>query len=347
MSSKVRLIGLAGGTVACALGIGYMMQRGQPALPPISAPAPLSAQEDQLPAPKAKPSRPSPDKVRIAERLDIEKIALTSAQADAEARDEMQHLPTAPAASDPASTPAPDAALPSTPEDPAMPELGCDVTAQAVPGPMAMVDFHVSAPCLGNGRLVVHHNGMTFSAVTDAEGELDVTIPALAERAVFIAAFDNGDGAVATARVPGIADYDRVVLQWQGKAGFEIHAREFGADYGTPGHVWSGAAPLEHPEHTTGSVIRLGTEDALSPLLAEVYTFPSGAADRSGSIALSIEAEVTANNCGRDISAQLLQRQGEDRIRTRELDLTVPDCDAVGDFLVLNNLLDDLKIAAK
>ena len=341
--SRLRLIAMAGGTVACALGIGYLMQRGQPALPPISVPAPLSAQEERAPAPKAKPTRPSPDKVRIAERedLDIEKIALTSAQPDARAGDEMPHLPTAPAAG------APGTALPNTPEDPAMPELGCDVTAEAVPGPMAMVDFRVSAPCLGNSRLVVHHNGMTFTAVTDAEGNLDVAIPALAERAVIIAAFYNGDGAVATARVADIADYDRVVLQWQGKAGFEIHAREFGAAYGAPGHVWSGSIPEDHPAHTTGSVIRLGSEDALSPLMAEVYTFPSGAADRSGSIALSIEAEVTAANCGRDISAQLLQRQGEDRIRTRELELTVPDCGAVGDFLVLNNLLDDLKIAAK
>ena len=345
MSSRLRLIGLAGGTVACALGIGFLMQRGQPVPPPISGPAPQSAQE--APAPKAKPTRPSPDRIRLAEseELDIEKIALTSAAPDTPVADEMPQRPAAPAK--PASAPAPDAALPSTPEDPDMPALGCEVTAQAVPGPKAMVDFKVSAPCQGNARLVVHHNGMTFSAVTDGDGNLDVAIPALAERAVFIAAFDNGDGAVATARVADIGDYDRVVLQWQGKDGFEIHAREFGAAYGGPGHVWSGAQPSPDYDHTTGSVIRLGTADMLSPLLAEVYTFPSGAADRSGSIALSIEAEVTANNCGRDISAQLLQRQGEDRIKTRELELTVPDCGTVGDFLVLNNLLDDLKIAAK
>ncbi|MDX2483569.1 MAG: hypothetical protein QNK42_07900 [Pseudodonghicola sp.] len=344
--SRLRLIGLTGGTLACALGIGYGMQRGQPAPLPHSTPA-VSPAEANMPAAEPRQTDPAPARVRLAENapLEIEKIALTSAEAVGASADNEMHEH--PSVSELATDPSDSAALPSTPEDPEMPGLGCEVTAQAVPGPMAMVDFSVTAPCFGNTRLLVHHNGMIFSAVTDSEGSLNVKIPALAERAVFIAAFDNGDGAVATARVPGIADFDRVALQWQGNAGFQIHAREFGASYGAPGHVWSGAPTTGATDHATGSVLRLGEADALSPMIAEIYTFPAGAADRSGDISLSIEAEVTADNCGRDISAQLLQRQGANRITTRELDLSVPDCDAVGDFLVLNNLLDDLKIAAK
>lgn len=329
--SRLRLIGLAGGTVACALGIGHVMQNMQPA--PRPAPAPVSAQDGpSAPTPEGGPRlTPRPDRVRTAEiePLDIEKIALTAAPVV------------------PETAPAPGTPLPATPKDPDMPNLGCAVTARATPGPMATVDLSVTAPCLGNSHLVVHHNGMTFTAITDEDGALDVTVPALAERAVFIAAFDNGEGAVATARVDDIADFDRIVLQWQGRAGYQIHALEFGATYGGPGHVWSGAEPVDAGDRTTGTVVRLGAEDALSPRLAEVYTFPAADADRSGDIALSVEAEVTADNCGRDISAQLLERKGSDRMQTRALDLTVPGCTAVGDFLVLNNLLDDLKIAAK
>ena len=340
--SRLRMIGLAGGTVACALGIGHFMQSGQPV--PGSKPAPVTVQEaPTVPAPD---HAPRPNIVRTAEisPMDIEKIALTAARTDDGATLERPGLPEVP---DSVAMPSPEAALPETPMDPEVPSLGCAVTARATPGPMATVDLAVAAPCLGNSRLVVHHNGMTFSAITDAEGSLDLTVPALAERAVFIAAFDNGEGAVATARVEDIADFDRIVLQWQGKAGFQIHALEFGASYGEPGHVWSGADPRDAGARTTGTVVRLGTDDALSPLLAEVYTFPAAGADRSGDIAMSVEAEVTADNCGRDISAQLLERKGADRMQTRALELTVPACTAVGDFLVLNNLLDDLKIAAK
>ncbi len=345
--SKLRMIGMAGGTLACALGIGYVMQRGQPAPPPIAAlqqPAPAKPILQASAQPAAGPVQTVKAAPALVEPLALEKIALTSAATD---DTPPRHRPAAPAVPEPAVAPGPDAALPATPDDPEIPSLGCDVTAQAVPGGMAVVDFTVSAPCMGNARLVVHHNGMIFTAVTDEDGQLNVAVPALAERAVFIAAFDNGDGAVATARVTDIDEYDRVVLQWQGKTGFQIHAREFGAGYGQPGHVWSGSATAGTGDHATGAVVRLGAGDTLAPLMAEVYTFPSGAADRSGSIALSVEAEVTADNCGRDISAQLLQRQGADRVKTRDLDLAVPDCGATGDFLVLNNLLDDLKIAAK
>jgi len=341
--SRLRMIGLTGGTVACALGIGYVMQSTQPAPAPV--PAPVSARETpSAPTPGNRPQLlPRPGALRIAEisPLDIEKIALTAARTDEDV------LRQSPAESAPAPASAPGAALPDTPKDPDVPSLGCAVTARATPGPMATVELAVEAPCMGNARLVVHHSGMTFTAITDEDGVLDLTVPALAERAVFIAAFDNGEGAVATTRVADIADFDRIVLQWQGKAGFQIHALEFGASYGEPGHVWSGADPKEAGDRTTGTVVRLGAEDALSPLLAEVYTFPAADADRSGDIALSIEAEVTADNCGRGISAQLLERKGADRMQTRALDLTVPGCTAVGDFLVLNNLLDDLKIAAK
>jgi hypothetical protein len=60
---------------------------------------------------------------------------------------------------------------------------------------------------------------------------------------------------------------------------------------------------------------------------------------------VSVEAEITEANCGRDVAAQTFHvHAGE--IQTRDLSMTIPACDAVGDFLVLNNLIEDLKIAA-
>ena len=81
------------------------------------------------------------------------------------------------------------------------------------------------------------------------------------------------------------------------------------------------------------------------PMLAEVYTFPSGTALADGEVRLSVEVEVMAGNCGKDIEAQALQKHGTARMQVRELTLEMPDCDAVGDYLVLKNLLDDLNIA--
>jgi hypothetical protein len=194
---------------------------------------------------------------------------------------------------------------------------------------------------------MVHHQGLMFSVTTDGNGDLDVMIPALSETAVIIFNLGDGEGAVATAEVSSLAFYDRIVLQWAGTTGFELHAREFGADYDTEGHVWRGA-PRDMTTAALGDggfVIRLGEEDMIEPRLADVYTFPAATATREGRIDVTVEAEVTAMNCGKEIEAETITRLSNGDLATNYLTMASPDCEAIGDFLVLNNLLEDLTIA--
>ena len=53
--------------------------------------------------------------------------------------------------------------------------------------------------------------------------------------------FADGETSTAGATVPDAAEISRAVLQWKGETGLQIHALEFGADYGGLGHVWYGA----------------------------------------------------------------------------------------------------------
>jgi hypothetical protein len=224
---------------------------------------------------------------------------------------------------------------------PLSPALDCDRSMDAMVVPGAMVDLTLSAPCLRGARFTVHHNGMMFTALTDEAGAATMTVPALSETALFIAAFADGEGAVATVAVPGLQDVDRAVVQWRGNTGLQVHAHEFGAAYGADGHVWKGTGSGE------GFLTVLGDTELDDARVAEIYTFPSSDSVRDGSVTLSVEAEVTQDNCGRDIEAQSIQLQPGDEPRAQELVLSVPDCDAIGDFLVLKNLLNDLTIAAK
>ncbi len=224
----------------------------------------------------------------------------------------------------------------------------CVMTATAKTLPGAMVNLTMSAPCAVNERLTVHHHGMMFTLATDAEGSLKVTVPALKEQAVFILAFSNGDGAVAHTQVTDLDDYDRVAVHWRGQAGFQLHAREFGAGYGEPGHIWSGGASdidsLIRGEH--GFLMPLGDISVAEPRLAEIYTFPSRKTQRDGPVYLSVEAEVTPKNCGLEIEAETIEITDGGKLITQDLILAVPGCDAVGSFLVLNNLVSDLKVAS-
>lgn len=243
-----------------------------------------------------------------------------------------------------------DAPIGTLPQEEKAPALSCEgeIDMSASVTAAAMVQLDLTAPCLADAQFTLHHNGMMFSALTDGDGAWSMQVPALTQNAVFIAAFDNSEGVVANTVVDTLNYYDRYVVQWQGQSGVQIHAREYGADYGEDGHVWRDAAQ-EVASAATGEggfLVRLG-EGAIAEtvLMAEVYTFPTQNALREGEVQVSLETEISAVNCGRDIEAQALIKPGSGEIAARDLTMAIPDCDAVGDFLVLKNLYEDLKIA--
>ena len=233
------------------------------------------------------------------------------------------------------------------PEEEPAPSFGCEVEFTAETLAAAMVQLTLSAPCMANERFTLHHNAMVFATATDEAGRKELTVPALSETAIFIANFATGESAVARAEVTSLDYYDRALVQWSGRPGLAIHALEYGAGYGDAGHVWA-EAPRDLAEAARGAggfLTRLGEVAVPNPRMAQVYTFPSGTAPQEGNVRLSLEAEVTKANCGQEITAQTLQKTLGGRMQARELSLAMPGCDAVGDFLVLKNVFDDLNIA--
>lgn len=339
------------GTLACAVGIGFFMQQPQHGPDAAYKGAPLANAEASV--------LNVEDIVLTAATFDDKQATATSEQAvpnpQAQAIVAPQPLAAAP---DQDAAPAQVADMPrtaalgrsdATEAEPMQPELACAITASARPVAAAMVNLTLSAPCLPGERVTVHHSGLLFHQSTDAQGAFDISVPAMAQEAVFIVAFSNGEGAVAQTAVDELADFDRVALQWKGDTGFGLHALEFGADYGSEGHVFAGAMRSMAVAVTGegGFMSRLGDENVPDGLLAEVYTFPTGVTSNSGAIDLSVETEVADNNCGLEIEAQTLQTSSGFDITTKDLTLSVPDCDAAGNFLVLKNLFEDLKVASR
>lgn len=337
MSHKKEIV-TAVGTLAIAVGIGFVMQRSEAAQERYGsgARAPVAVQD-------AEQANDVLEKVSTSGLIRVQSIELTSAT-----ETEPVSVPQAEAvvqrvAATPADTLAPPQAEDTAPQ---IAECEMTATAQAMPGAMAMLNL--DAPCAPNERLTVHHNGLIFTQATDADGALNVLVPALSKDAVFIMAFSNGDGAVTQVTVPDINQFSRVALQWRGDAGFQLHAREFGASYGDAGHIWSGGEVTSAGflDGETGAMMRLGDQALTDPLMAEVYTFASNSTDHEGLIDLSVETEITLENCGLEVEAQTLELSDRGNITTRDLTLAVPACDAVGDFLVLNNLVTDMKVAS-
>lgn len=363
--SQVRKIAMFGGTFAVALGIGFVMQNGD-------ALAARFGTEDELRAAQAQvQSQTETSHFIVLDALPEEQIVTeeeTRASADLPLSPVLPDLPEPQTASvSGIATPQLDAkpesiappvqvaaadpdTIPMTDATPIISdEMDCTPTMSAEVGRAAMVTLSIEAPCNTDTRGTLHHQGMMFTFLTDSEGDAVLTVPALAQVAVFIADISNGEGAMSMVDVPDMAMYDRAVLQWQGATGLELHAREFGANYGEDGHVWHDASRemTVSIENGEGFLVQLGDAAAEEALMAEVYTFPSGATAQEGNVRLSAEVEITDQNCGRNIAAQSLQIGPEKDTSALDLTLTLPACDATGDFLVLQNMFEDLRLASR
>ncbi|MBW4706766.1 hypothetical protein KX928_03090 [Roseobacter sp. YSTF-M11] len=341
MSHKTEIM-TAVGTLACAVGIGFVMQSGEVA--ELRYGSATTSVENIKAQSALSLERAAPADLEIANDepvLDVSGITLTSAEVAAP-----QILPSRQEPVDIAT------ALISSLEKPAAPEthpqLVCPVKMTVEPHAAAMVKLSLTAPCMQNERVTVSHNGLQFTETTSDTGGLDVAVPAMSERAEFSVAFANGHSVDAIAQVPGVALYDRVAVQWQGADTVQIHAREFGASYGDAGHVWAGAARDVSAvvDGRGGFLTRHGDSSADDGLMIEVYTYPSELTAAQNALELSVETEVTNKNCGREVEAKALKLVAGAVLPIKALSLAVPGCDAIGDFLVLNNPLQDLTVAS-
>jgi len=343
--SRIRKVFTVGATFGAAMGIGFVIQNGDA----------LAARLNGTPTtPAAMITSLAPDVVPVKAEIDLTDLAngpVMTAPALVVAGYDGLVLPEAVAGPDLPAAPVRlatiESELPAGDLLPAQTEPGteCEIGLAATPAPAAMIAVSVIAPCAPSTEFIVHHQGMMFSEVTDETGLVNFVMPGLAQLAVIMVEFPNGQAGVTTSEVPDFNSYDRAVLLWQGVRGLQVHAREFGADYGDEGHVWYGA-PRTPTTTLGGFLVRLGDEAPTMPYMADIYTYPSGTSARDGSILLTVEAEITPDNCGQDVTAQSLQFHPGADATASDLTMRMPDCSAAGDFLVLKNMFSDLTIAS-
>lgn len=276
---------------------------------------PILALSEVAPTPSAEPF------------VEGEEVALTDPEM-APVADEIK-LASAETTTDPGAEPAP--AAPNC-------EIAFDATAQ----PGALVLLTLSAPCNAAEEVEFEHAGLKFSEQLGPEGDLYLLVPAMTEPANFTVQFPGMQEKAAEVTLPDFAAFERVAVMWKGATGLQLHALENGASYGEPGHVWA-EAPADSEAALSGMGGFISVLGSIADgYAADVYTYPVAAETEPQ---VSIEAQVMENTCGGEISGEIL-RSNAGRAPTMEhLSMAVPGCDAVGEYLVLNNLPQDLKLA--
>lgn len=217
-----------------------------------------------------------------------------------------------------------------------IPTCNDSLTVQAGAGGMIGVDL--SATCRPAQRVVLRHAGLAVTYRIGDDGRLLAQVPALAVSEPVEVLFQDGSRVAALVAMPEVAALRRFGVQWQGSAAFTVQGFEDGSDFGQQG-VISAANP---GTAQTGVMTALGDATVENPLLAQIYTYP---VDPARTTTLVVEAAVTGETCGHDLLGEVISSTAG-RATKVDLTLAMPDCSGVGDFLVLKNLDEGMKIAA-
>ncbi len=333
---KKRKITLGVATLAVALGAGHLVQSGKSGKAESQVAEAAEAQPTGIIplAATAPPDSTPPAAVANASVLPLQSAALT----DPQTVPPVAKPPVAPASFTPEKSP-PAAAPPvAAPPAPAEQADACRVTLDVLAGANGMLDLTLLSPCAPSTRVVLRHGGLAVTGRTSTGGALFTALPAMDAKGEVSAMFPDGKIALGASPVD-LSGVQRFAVQWIGDDRFGVNAYLDGAAFGTPGHVHAGANG--QADAPTGWMIPLGDATVDLPMLAEVYTWPAKTAD----IAIDVEAPVTEATCNREILGETLESRAG-AVASVDITLAMPDCTAVGDFLVLNNLLAGMTTAA-
>jgi len=260
---------------------------------------------------------------------------------------------TAPAAETPAPKPKPGTLAETAPAAPTpMAEIttkakladACPISLELSNADSALIAVTLIAPCHADERVVLKHAGLTVTAKTTLTGALFTDLPALVQDAQVEVMFKDSTSVAASVAVPELAGLRRFAVQWQQDDAFQLHGFEDGSDFGGPGDVSAATPhqPIAGAPAKGGFLTLLGDATTDLPMLAQVYTYPK---DNKIKPEIVVEAAVTEATCGREVLGQTLQTTA-DAVKVSDMSLAMPDCDAVGDYLVLKNLVPDMTIAS-
>ncbi len=242
------------------------------------------------------------------------------------------------AALDTTMTPARDAAMtddfqPALTLAQAAPQVqdgSCQPSLTAVPAIDALVDMRLTAPCAPNARVVISHGDLAFSAFTDETGSFAAYVPALSVNAEIEAFLPDQSVLQAQAIVPDADQHVRVVVQWTGNDGVMLHAYHRNAAFGDAGHIHA-SRPFD-PEMDAAFVLSLGEARGPEPMLSQVYSIPATLIDQTR---LELEVAVTAQTCGRDMTAYVAKSGTGQSGLLEELTLAMPECGGAGGMAIV------------
>jgi len=215
-------------------------------------------------------------------------------------------------------------------------EFACAPEAMIVPLPKAEIAVSLTSACHPNQHVIVEQDGLLFSALTNAQGVAAFIMPALSARPVVSMTFPDGSVQRAGTQVDDADTYSHTVLQWQGHDDISLHVFESDASIKEARHLTAASKAAQNVHGPRGGrVAQFGSDVGESSRYSQVYSFPKGPGDQNLATTFEVVAEVTEMTCGTDLFSKGMRFEQGHQVNAIDLMVSMPDCDAVGQAVVL------------
>ena len=172
-----------------------------------------------------------------------------------------------------------------------------------LPRPAGLTEFVLDSPCRKLQIVRIHYAGLEFIRTIDEQGSLEFALDCIAGDAIPVE-FILADGSQVSKKIVTF-DLDRVTkiaVVWSAPVNLDLHAFEYAALPGTPGHVWQGApssmsdakslATKDQRGHGFVSTTSSGKERGTK---LEVYTFWQEPSQKAGVVNMALDYESRAS----------------------------------------------------
>lgn len=263
----------------------------------MSTPVPATAQPTADPQERARRAVEEQDRIEAEQRaVDVERrrretnSVLDKVQEEATRRaDEARR----------AETPELDARRTDATSRQAERQRDCTPIIAAKPLAFRRIEIDVSAACAPTGPIKLTYGRYTFTARLDAQGEartlIDAFLPDVSSVGVSVA---GGAPRAVPLEFANDRTVTKVAIVWRSPVNLDLHALEYAARRGGPGHVWANAPST--PEAALRRTDETGRGRGFLTMLdhptdggdrAEIYTFVHPAGHQTGTISLSLDFE--------------------------------------------------------
>ena len=186
-----------------------------------------------------------------------------------------------------------------------------DPVVKATAGAEAMIAVDIASTCHAGQTAALRHAGLAILVSLDGEGRFSGVIPALDEKGEVEAIFATGRSVDAAAPVD-LSGLSRVALVTD--AGAKVML----------------SAYLPDGDRVAAETVTGAGDGGADTILAQVFS-GTAAPDRPR---YAIEAQITAESCGAEIGGTVATLH-DGSTTVAPWSITMPDCDAVGDMVVL------------